>query len=442
MSRGHETRTKQEPVDAAGGRARWAVLALLSLAVLAAMSPWFTASAAGTFFRTQQGLSTGELAWLTGVVQVGFVAGTLVAAVLNLADIVPARWYFPTSAVLAAAANALVVSGVDYPALLALRFLTGFFLAGVYPPAMKMAATWFRSARGMAIGTVVGALTIGKAAPFLLRAGSGGESAVAVVVGASVAGVMGAVLVLGFYREGPFPFLRRPFRWDLVGRVLRHRPTRLAIYGYLGHMWELYAMWSAVGLFFTAHFVARGAGVELGGIMEDPFGGLRDPEAAGALIAFWVIAVGGAGAIAAGILADRLGRERVAAGAMWISGAMALGIGWLLHAPTWVVVPLALIWGVTVVADSAQFSALVTEVCPSHAAGTALTLQTSLGFLLTTVTIQAVPEMAEAWGWGPAFALLVPGPLFGIWAMSRLRALRGDPTTGDPGTGEAATRHP
>jgi MFS family permease len=412
----------REGDDGLGGASRWVVLALLSVAVLAAMSPWFTASAAAGFFRAEHGLGTGRLAWLTGAVQVGFVAGTLVAAILNLADLVPARIYFPLSALLAAGANALILLAPGYEELMLLRFATGFFLAGVYPPAMKMAATWFRGARGMAIGTVVGALTVGKAAPFLLRAG-GGDDAVPVILGASVAGLAGAVLILVLYRDGPFSFPRRPFRWDLVGRVLAHRPTRLAIWGYLGHMWELYAVWSAIGLFFAAHFVGR----------------VADPEGAGAMVAFWVIAVGGVGAVVAGVWADRWGRERVAAGALWVSGAVALGIGWLVHAPTWLLVGLALVWGITVVADSAQFSALVTEVSMPHAAGTALTLQTSMGFLLTTVTIQAVPWIAESWGWGPAFALLVPGPLFGIWAMARLKALRAGPTTGDPPTAGVAT---
>jgi MFS family permease len=400
------------------GRGRWLTLLLLSMAVLAAMSPWFTASAAGDLFRARFALSSSELAWLTGAVQVGFVAGTLAAAVLNLADLVPSRWYFAVSALLAAAANLLLLvpgsvegSGADlwgaFGVLLALRFLTGFFLAGVYPPAMKMAATWFRSARGLAIGTVVGALTVGKAAPFLLRAG-GSENGSAVVLGASLAALFGALLIGALYRDGPHPFPRRPFRWDLVGEVLRHRPTRLAIWGYLGHMWELYAMWSAIVLFFGIHFLGRAG----------------DPASAAALVTFWVIALGGVGSVLAGLLADRLGRERVAAGALLVSGAISLGIGWGIHWPTWILVGVALVWGLTVVADSAQFSALVTEVSPQYAAGTALTLQTSLGFLLTTVTIQLVPVVAEGWGWGPAFSILAIGPVVGIWAMRRLERLR------------------
>lgn len=377
------------------------------------MSPWFTASAAGDTFRSALGLGSAQVSWLTGAVQIGFVAGTLVAALLNLADIVPSRSYFAACAALAAVANGLLLVPASFEALLGLRFLTGFFLAGVYPPAMKMAATWFRSGRGMAIGTVVGALTAGKAAPFLLRAGAG-DALTGVVGGASLAALAGGLLVLALYRDGPAPFPRRPFQWDLVGTVIRHRETRLATWGYLGHMWELYAMWSTIGIFFAAHLA----------------GSSPDPGATAALFAFWVIAAGAVGAVGAGVVADRIGRERVAAGAMATSGTMALTVGWLVGAPTVLVAALALVWGVTVVADSAQFSALVTEVAPAHAAGTALTLQTSLGFLLTTVTIQGVPWVAASAGWGPAFALLAPGPALGIWAMWRLRSVRASPTSG------------
>jgi MFS family permease len=407
------------PVE--GGRIAWMTLALLSVAVLLAMSPWFTASAAGDLFRVRLGLSTSELAWLTGAVQVGFVGGTLVAAVLNLADIVPARRYFAVSAILAAASNAFLLLPSDYLPLLVGRFLTGFFLAGVYPPAMKMAATWFRTARGMAIGTVVGALTVGKAAPFLLRAGGQGEGLL-VILGSSLAGVVAGGFILFLYRDGPFPFPRRPFRWDLVGQVLRHRPTRLATWGYLGHMWELYAVWAAISLYFFD--VLTG-----GGVIPAEAG------ASAALLAFLVIAVGGPGAVAAGVAADRWGRERVASLAMAVSGSCCLLAGWLVGAPPALVLVVGLIWGFSVVADSAQFSALVTEVAPPHAVGTALTLQTALGFALTAVSIWLVHWSYESWGWGLSWLLLAPGPALGIVAMVRLRRLRAAEEPGpDPGS--------
>lgn len=389
---------------------RWRMLALLSVAVLLGMSLWFTASAVAPQLSALWGLDAQQGAWLTTIVQLGFVAGTALAALLNLADVFPARPYFAVAALCAALANALVVYAPGFAAALGLRFLSGFFLAGVYPPAMKMIATWFQSGRGLAIGTVVGALTLGKATPYLVRALEGGDFRT-VVLTASAGGVAAAALVAVGYRDGPYPFARRPFSWGLVGATLRHRPTRLAIGGYLGHMWELYAMWAFVGVFFSEFFALRGASGERAGAL-------------GGLVAFAVIGVGAAGAVLAGKWADRLGRERVTVWAMAASGACALGIGWLLHAPAILVVAVALVWGFTVVADSAQFSAVVTEVAPPHSVGTALTLQTSLGFLLTMVTLSAVPSLRAAGGWPLAFGVLALGPALGIAAMRRLERAR------------------
>lgn len=387
---------------------RWRVLILLSAAELAGMSLWFTASAAAPRLRGMWALSQTQEVWLTNAVQLGFVVGTAASAALNLADVVRARTLFAASALAAAAANGLILVAPGFAEGVTLRFLTGVFLAGVYPPAMKMAATWFRSGRGLAIGTLVGALTVGKAAPYLLQ-GVEGLGLVGVVGGASVGAGAAGVLILAAYRDGPFPFAARPFDWGLVGSVLRHRPTRLAILGYLGHMWELYPMWVLVTPFFREALAARSAAAATLGA---------------GLLGFAVIAAGGPGSVVAGRLADRLGRERVASWAMAASGACALAVGWLSAAPVAVLAALGLLWGVTVVADSAQFSALVTEVAPSHAVGTALTLQTSLGFALTIASIWLASVLSAGVGWGVAFAMLAIGPALGIVAMVRLARWR------------------
>ncbi len=386
------------------------MLALLSAAELLGMWLWFPASAVAPQFQTAWDLSAQQTGWLTTIVQLGFVAGTAVAALLNLADLFPDRPYFAVSAICAALANALLVVAPGFAVALFLRFLTGFLLAGVYPPAMKMIATWFRSNRGFAIGTIVGALTLGKATPYLMRAFEGASLEGVVLTASAGAGVAGLLVLVG-YREGPFPFARRPFSWRLVGTVVGHRPTRLAIGGYLGHMWELYAGWTLVSVYFY-----------------DFFRGLGRSEVAAAslsgLVGFAVIGVGAIGAVLAGIWADRLGRERITIWAMLVSGACSLVIGWLMAAPAWLVVSVALVWGFTIVADSAQFSAVVTEVAPAHAVGTALTLQTSAGFLLTAASIWLAVEISGRFGWGPAFSMLAIGPLLGILAMARLRISR------------------
>jgi sugar phosphate permease len=393
-------------------RQRWRILGLLALAEVLGMSVWFSASAVSPQLRELWGLSAGQAGWLTTVVQIGFVAGTAVAAALNVADIVPARRYFAATAILAGAANAFLILDPGYPAALVLRFATGFFLAGVYPPAMKMIATWFRSARGFAIGTLVGALTIGKALPYLIRAVEGAEVR-DVLLAASGNCVVAAIIVALGYRDGPHAFERRAFSWRLTGTILRHRPTRLAILGYLGHMWELYAMWTWVPAFVAASVATRAAST-----------GATYPAWTGDVLAFGAIAAGGLGCVWGGWQADRVGRERLVNLAMMASGLCSLIIGWFFGADPWLLAVIAWVWGFFVVADSAQFSTLVTEVAPRHAVGTALTLQTSLGFLLTVATIQIVPVIVEVANWRWAFPILALGPAAGIAAIRRLARLR------------------
>jgi sugar phosphate permease len=383
--------------------ARWRILALLALAMSLGMSLWFTASATATQLAARWDLDARQAAALTTSVQLGFVIGTALAAVFNLADIIAARIYFAFCAFAAAIANVALVVVPAFEHAIFSRFLTGFFLAGVYPPAMKMVATWFRAGRGLAIGVLVGALTVGKATPYLVSALATVDFRF-VALSTSAGAVAAAVLVAVAYSEGPHPFPRRPFSWSLVGLLVRHRETRLAIGGYLGHMWELYACWTALSIFFLDFFRGRG------------YANLTSASLSG-VFAFASIAVGGVGSVLAGAWADRLGREFVAGAAMAVSGACALALGWLTAAPVWIVAIIAIAWGFAVVADSAQFSALVTEVAPTHAVGTALTMQTSLGFLLTAASIWLTIEVAGRWGWGAAFSLLAVGPAFGIWQM-------------------------
>jgi MFS family permease len=371
------------------------------------MSLWFSASAVSGQYRAMWQLSASEAGWLTTMVQLGFVMGTASAAVLNLADLFPSRWYFVVSGLLGATANTALAWAGDYHTALLCRFVTGVCLAGVYPPAMKMAATWFRTDRGLAIGVIVGSLTIGKAAPYLVRLidVSGTRT---VVLAMSVAAVVSAILVAVGYRDGPFEFPHRPFSWRLVASVVRHRETRLATAGYLGHMWELYAMWTWVPAFLAASAAVRAAA------------GHPVPVAAVSLLAFGAIAAGGLGAVWGGWAARSAGYARVVTIAMAVSGLCSLAVGLFFGTSLWILGPVVLLWGFFVVADSAQFSAMVTEHSPPHAVGTALTLQTSLGFLLTMVTIQMIPALVEVAGWRLAFPVLALGPAAGIAAIRRL----------------------
>jgi MFS family permease len=386
-------------------RGQWSMLAIVSIAELLGMSLWFAGSAVAPQFAEQWSLSASEAGWLSTVVQVGFVVGTAVAALLNLADTLPSRTYFAGAAFAGAIVNAALLIAPGYGSALALRFLTGACLAGVYPPAMKMIATWFQSRRGFAIGTVVGALTAGKATPYLVHA-IPGIGVAPVVLSASVGAVLASFLVLIAYRDGPFPFPRRPFSWSLVHAVLESRDYRRVLGGYAGHMFELYSYWVWIPLFLAASVAQQGVSASMV-----------------SLLSFAAIAVGAIGCIWGGAVADRVGYARFVMGAMAVSGACALLTPLVFGRSLPLLTVLVLLWGVAVIADSAQFSTLVTKVVPAHAVGTALTLQTSIGFLLTTISIQLIPPIVAVVGWKYAFPLLALGPVFGIVTIRRLRAL-------------------
>jgi MFS family permease len=374
------------------------------------MSLWFAGTAVAPVLQTRWSLDAAQVGWLTAIVQLGFVTGTALAAVLNLADLVPSRYYVASCTTLGALANALVLIGGGFTVALASRFLTGFFLAGVYPPAMKMASTWFRSRRGLAIGIIVGSLTIGKALPFLVKAFAW-QGVTPVILAASLFALAGAAIVGVTYRDGPYPFASRPFSWGLVGTVVRTPRWRLATGGYLGHMFELYSFWAWIPAFLAASAAAS-----------------RRPtdEHAIALTAFFVIAFGALGCVWGGVAADRRGRERIITIALAASGSCALLAGVVFGADLRLTAAMVSVWSFFVIADSAQFSALVTESVPAHAVGTALTTQTCLGFLLTLISIQLVPPMVHRAGWGMAFGMLGLGPVAGIISIRTLARRRSE----------------
>jgi len=386
--------------------ARWRALLLISTAELLGMTLWFSASASVPALGEEWHLDSYGVAGLTLAVQFGFVAGTLLGALVNLPDILDTRYLFTFSALAGAACNALFALVARGLALgLTLRFLTGMCLAGVYPPGMKLMATWFRSGRGLAIGFLVGALTIGKASPYLINAlGSANWRANVLVV--SLLGALGGSIVLLAVAEGPYAAPNAPFDLAQVARIFRNRGLRLANFGYFGHMWELYAMWTWAPVMLRASLAATG-------------GHARLAEYA----SFVVLGAGAAGCVAAGWIADRVGRTTVTAASMAASGLCCLTIGFLYQSRPALLLPVAAFWGATVVADSAQFSACVTELGDPRYIGTALTLQTCLGFLLTTASVALIPPLVANVGWRYGFMALAPGPAFGVWAMLRLRGL-------------------
>jgi MFS family permease len=379
-------------------------LGQLSLALVLAMSTWFSASAVIPQLREEWTLSTGAAAWLTIAVQLGFVAGAVASSLLNLSDLMSPRIIILGGALGAAAANAGLLLADGPASALPFRALTGFFLAGVYPPALKLMATWFQRGRGLALGVLVGAITVGSAMPHLVN-GLGGLDWRVTVVATSVLTVIGGA-VGWMAHEGPFPFPRAVFDPRQAGQVLSNRGVRLASLGYFGHMWELYAMWAWFAVFFAE--VTRTGGA---------------PSSATAYATFVVIGIGGLGCVVGGILGDAWGRERTTSFMMLVSGTCALLIGLLFDAPAWLVLVVAIVWGFAVVGDSAQFSTMVTEHADQAYVGTALTLQLALGFTLSVATLWLIPVLVDAVSWRWAFAFLAPGPALGVLAMRRLEML-------------------
>jgi len=380
-------------------------LAVLSLAVLSAMSLWFSASAVLPSLTAEVHLSAFQQSAFTSAVQAGFVVGSLLSALFGLADRIDPRRFLAGAALIAAIANAgILVVDPASPAVLVLRFITGACMAGVYPPGMKMAAGWAKGDMGMLVGLLVAALTLGSAAPHLVN-GLVTLDWRPTIAATSALAVLAAVLVQ-FVSLGPI--LTVGARFDPAAALWAWRipAIRYANLGYLGHMWELYAAWAWLGVFLDASFrISLGEGA-----------GSWAP-----LATFAVIAAGALGSLIAGFAADRVGRTTVTSVAMTISGSCALVVGLFFGGNPVLLLAICLLWGISIVADSAQFSASVAELSNRHLVGTMLTLQTALGFLLTLLTIHLMPILVDWLGWRYAFMPLALGPMVGIWAMLRLR---------------------
>lgn len=361
---------------------------------------WFSGTAAAGALVREWSLSAAEAAWLTISVQAGFIVGTFLYALLNLADRFNARRVFLLSALAGALFNAgfaIFSSGPGSAALL--RFLTGVTLAGVYPVGMKLVATWFETGLGWRLGIMVGALTLGTASPYLL-VGMGRDLDWRWLAGsASLLAVLGGLLVLAL-SDGPFRRGTAPFEPRVAGKVFRNAPFRNTAFGYFGHMWELYAFWSLLVFFLADRW--------------------PDSGAAPALVAFATIAAGAAGCAAGGWASRRVGERRVASGSLVISFLLCVLSGWIYTLPAPLLVAALLVWGVFVVSDSPQFSALAARYCPPEYTGTALTVQNGIGFAITVVSLQLTPLLAETLGWQWAFVFLAPGPLLGYLAMRRV----------------------
>ncbi len=380
---------------------QWKMLALISIAGLFAMTTWFSVSAVAPALSVQFGLNNSEISALVIALQLGFVAGTLFIAMTNLADVFNPRIVIAMASVLTAIVNLLYIYlGENFVAGLVLRFLTGFGLAGVYPLCMKVITSWFKDRRGAAIGIFVGAIAIGSAMPHWLGDLLRQDWQLTIISSSSLSGLASIIIFL-FVKDGPYHLPASKFNFKYAYTVMKYRPTRLAYFGYFGHMWELYAMWTWIPIFL----------IEALGRNNEPF------YLSSGTMAFLIIAIGAVGCVVYGFWADKIGRSKSTITSLFFSGLCCFGIGFLMNSNPLLLFGVCLFWGFVVVADSAQFSAAVSELCEPEYMGTALTMQTSVGFLITILSIHIIPIIKTFAGWGIAFAILGLGPIVGGVSM-------------------------
>ena len=382
-------------------------VSMITICQLMALALWFSATAVLPQLRSEFGIGALQSSLFTSAVLLGFVLGTVISAILGLADRIEPRRFWAASAIIAATANLMIlVVPIDGVVVIVLRLITGVCMAGIYPNGRKMVATWSRGDTGFLVGLLVGALTMGSAMPHLF--------AVAVpldwryvIITASITAYIAAIAVL-FVHLGGTPGRSPRFDPRMVGKIWSNKALRHACYGYFGHMWELYAMWGWIGLFLYGAFSDR--------VMDNP--GVWS-----ALSTFAIVGIGAFGSLAGGYYADRIGRTTVTIAAMIVSGTCAMVAGGLPDAPIILLIVVCIVWGISVIADSAQFSSCVIELADPHQVGTALTLQNAIGFLIALVSIHLVPVVADHAGWWGAFAMLAGGPVLGTIAMVRLRMM-------------------
>ena len=390
----------------AKNRKRWWMLACMATSLILAMSTWFSASAVIPQLREVWKISSTSAAWLTIAVQMGFVCGALISSLLNLSDIISPRHIILGGAIGAAIANMSLLGTNGIVVAILIRFTTGFFLAGVYPPSFKLISTWFRSGRGLALGILASAIVLGSGMPHLVN-GLGGLDWRLVIYLTSVLTILGGLIPELIVKQGPFAFpVARFDPWQIAG-VFANPGVRMAIIGYVGHMWELFALYAWYSIFLNDMLLSHGFSAGM----------------TSAYATFAIFVAGSFGCWLGGILADRWGRTNSNILMLSISGTCAFVIGLFFDTFPWIVLLIGLVWGFTVVADSAQFSTMVTELANQSYVGTALTIQLSAGYTITVITIWLIPLLKEAFGWRWAFAFLAPGPILGVLSMLKLKSL-------------------
>ncbi|MBY0121538.1 MFS transporter [Bacillus sp. S/N-304-OC-R1] len=385
----------------------WRALLWIGVSELCALSLWFSASVIAPELIEIWNLSSSSEAWLSASVPIGFVIGALFSSYFGIADRYNPRKVFAASAILGALLNGLLIlAGHAFLGIL-LRILTGVTLAGVYPTAVKILSQWFPKKRGLAIGILIAALTLGSSLPHFVVIFFSSLNWQFVIICSSVLAVVAAIIVNWILEDAPGTSGKIPFSFKLIKKVVTNKPVMLANYGYFGHMWELYAMWTWLPAFLAASFTSHSP---------------ETPHSFIALSSFISIGIaGGIGCIAGGLISDKIGRANLTIISMAISASCSLLIGLTFGHFIWLTLLLSIIWGMSVISDSAQFSAAVSEVAEVEYVGTALTFQMCIGFLITIFSINLIPMIESFIGWKWGFALLSIGPILGIVAMIKYK---------------------
>lgn len=384
-------------------------IALLVLAQVSALSLWFISAAVLPDMSREFDISSLATAALSSAVAAGFVLGALLSALTGLSDRFDPRRVFSVCAFLASLSGfALLLFDPGGSASIAMRFMTGMMLAGVYPVGMKIAVGWGKEDRGLLVGLLVGALTFGSASPHLIAwlGDAQWRLTISVVSGLTL---VSSVLIL-FAGLGPFHAKSPTFRMSAISQAWTNKRVRYAYLGYFGHMWELYAMWAWIGVITLASYRLSM--------------GEADAVAFSKLTAFLAIGLGGITCFLGGWIADRMGKAQVTIIAMVVSGLAAIAAAASFGGPPWITFAIVIVWGIAIIPDSPQFSALVADSAPPEIAGSLMTFQTAIGFALTIFTVQAAPLVAEWTSWPTVMLIMAIGPAFGIWSMLVLLRLK------------------